>query len=62
MPAFFISIWLLLSKKNTIERVERAIVGYSIIQVYFLLKYYLSGNDFRRLTIFGLNPIWLARN
>lgn len=61
VPAFFISIWLLLSKKNTIERVERAIVGYSIIQVYFLLKYYLSGNDFRRLTIFGLNPIWLAR-
>ncbi len=62
VPAFFISVWLLLNKKNTNEKIEKAIIGFGIIQIYFVIQAYLSGDAFRRMTIFGLNPIWLARD
>lgn len=58
-PAFLISVWLLLNNKNTVEKLQKVLVGFGIIQSYLVIQSYLSGEAFR--SILGLNPIWLAR-
>lgn len=62
VPAFFITVWILLNNKNNFEKIEKAIIGFGYIQIYFVIQSYLSGDVFRRMTILGLNPIWLARD
>ena len=61
LTGLFSVLWLVIDKRNSILKIEKAIFAFGLVEVFFLTGVYLSGN-FTRIMIFGLNPIWLARD
>jgi O-antigen ligase len=61
-PALFISIWILYCKNNRlIEKINMAFIWFGLSQSFFIVQSLLDGPINYRMTVLGLNPIWVAR-
>ncbi len=62
IPGFLISIWMLLNKNNKDQNIEKAIFSYGVFQSLVAIQTWFMGSYVGRMTVFGLNPIWVSRN